>query len=468
VNETAAAPESPPAITADPHQLPRLLLDTSFWGMTATQFLGAFNDNLYKQLVLLICLDYVQLRGLADDPYQMYAQGMFALAFVLLSGFAGWLSDRYSKRTIVVLSKVGEIAVMGAGLTVFGLFDFGTDTYLIGLMFVLFLMGAQSAFFGPAKYGILPEMLRDDDLPLANGIVQMTTFLAIIFGTAVCGLLKTAIGETFADLWKVSAACVLVAVIGTLTSLLVRRTRVAEPGLPFHIRSLWMDRPTVAMLRGDRTLLGVLLAIVLFWFLGGVSLPAVNTLGKEQFGLGDGPTSLLTACIGFGIAIGCVIAGLASKHRIRFDLVRLGAWGMFITFAAIALLPTSGLADVEHSLSVLKGATSAKAKLLVDPGLRTSVAAVLLAAMGLFAGIFAVPLQTFLQTRPPREQKGRMIAAMNICTWLGILAAAGAYGLCSKVFTNESISHTFGVLAALILPLALFYRPQDQVLGEAP
>ncbi|MFV0445751.1 MAG: MFS transporter [Planctomycetaceae bacterium] len=443
--------------------LPPLSRDASFWCMTATQFLGAFNDNLYKQLVLLVCLDYVRQRGLDHDPYQMFAQGMFALAFVLLSGLAGWLSDRYSKRTIVVLSKVGEIAVMAAGLAVFAVFDFGSDAYLVGLMFVLFLMGAQSAFFGPAKYGILPEMLRDRDLPMANGVVQMTTFLAIIFGTAVCGWLKAGLAEHHQDLWQVSAACVVVAIVGTLTSWGVRRTSIASPELRFDVQTLAVNRETRAVLRRDRTLLGVLLATVLFWFLGGVSLPAVNTLGKEQFGLGDGPTSMLTACIGFGIAIGCVVAGLMSRHRVRFGLVRLGAWGMFLSFAAIAWLPSSGLMDLPLTAGVT-GADMVIAKTL--PAARTYVAGVLLALMGLSAGVFAVPLQTFLQTRPPREQKGRMIAAMNLCTWVGILAAAGAYGFCSKVFTIQHISNTFGVLAAMILPLALFYRPQDQLLTD--
>lgn len=425
--------------------LPPLARDPSFWGLTATQFLGAFNDNLYKQLVLLICLDYVALKQLDSDPYQSMAQGMFSLPFVLLSGFAGWLSDRCSKRSIVVWAKVGEIVVMGAGLAVFAAFDFGTDAYLVGLMAVLFLMGAQSAFFGPAKYGILPEMLRDADLPLANGLVQMTTFLAIIFGTALCGVLKHELGSTAATLWQVSAACVLVAVIGTLTSLFVRPTAVASPGLPLKLASLAIDQPTRSLLRGDRMLLGVLLATVLFWFLGGVCLPAVNALGKEQFGLDDRTTSLMTASIGFGIAIGCVLAGLASKHRIRFGLVRLGAWGMTVCFTGLALLPRLGLPTYQLGYA----------------------AAACLALIGLSAGIYAVPLQTFLQSRPPAEQKGRMIAAMNICTWLGIFLSAGFYGLCSMLFTPQQIANTFYVLAAMILPLAIGYRPQDQELTRA-
>ncbi|MCA9055466.1 MAG: MFS transporter, partial [Planctomycetaceae bacterium] len=282
-------------------------------------------------------------------------------------------------------------------------------------------------------------------LPLANGVVQMTTFLAIIFGTALCGVFKQELGGAESRLWQISAACVGVAVIGTATSLLVRRTRVAEPGLAFQLESLAIDQPTLRMLRDDRTLLGALLATVLFWFLGGICLPTVNAFGKEQLGLGDRSTSLMTACIGFGIAVGCVVAGLASRHRIRFGLVRLGAWGMAVMFGLLALLPSAGLSSDQSSIA----------------------GGALLTLLGMSAGVFAVPLQTFLQTRPPSKQKGRMIATMNVCTWIGILLSAGFYGFCSKLFTTGGISNTFYVTAALILPVALLYRPADQLLTSA-
>jgi MFS family permease len=465
VEPVAETPAAPPAM--DVAALPPLPRDRSFWGMTATQFLGAFNDNLYKQLVLLICLDYVALRQLDHDPYQAYAQGLFSLPFILFSGFAGWLSDRYSKRTIVVLCKLAEIGVMGAGLAVFAAFRFGSDAYLWGLLAVLFLMGTHSAFFGPAKYGILPEMLRESDLPLANGIVQMTTFLAIIFGTALCGVLKHGLNDAPQNLWQVSLVCVGIACVGTLTSILVRRTPIAEPGLPFHIEGLAIDKSTLVMLKFDRTLRNALFATVLFWFLGGVAMPTVNSFGKEQLGLGDRFTSALTACIGLGIAFGCAAAGLASRRRIRFGLVRLGAWGMLAAFVFLGSLPWWMDAAPHHpTLADVK-----QAKGGLDLSQREQLVGMLSAGglmlMGLSAGLYAVPLQTLLQSRPPRQQKGRMIAAMNICTWLGILASAACYGLCSAIFTPQRISATFYVLAAMILPLALLYRPASEPLGQS-
>ena len=169
----------------DPANLPTLYADRSFWGMTVTQFFGAFNDNLFKQLILLLSIT-ILADGTTQDN-QGTATLIFSLPFLLVTGIAGYLSDRYPKRGIIVLCKIAEIAVMALGALAFAYH--GKSSSLAFLYLVLFLMGAQSGFFGPAKYGILPEMLRDDDLPRANGLILMTTFIAIITGTVVAGLI---------------------------------------------------------------------------------------------------------------------------------------------------------------------------------------------------------------------------------------------------------------------------------------
>ena len=173
-------------------------------------------------------------------------------------------------------------------------------------------------------------------------------------------------------------------------------------------------------------------------------------------GLNDFHTSVLSAGMGLGIAGGCAIAGQFSGHTIRFGLVRLGAWGIVVTSALL-----SGVPFVTR-----------------NPQLAEGLSAALLVTMGVSAGLFAVPLQVFLQTRPPKEQKGRMIGAMNLINWIGILAAALFYGLCSAWFTQAPlaegeppISHiawTFAVVAGLLLPIALLYRPADVPLSSNP
>ncbi len=404
--------------------------------MIATQFLGAFNDNVFKQVVLLLCVEfYRQSEG--ADIYQSLAQAIFAIPFVVFSGFAGFLSDRTSKRTIVVLAKIAEIGVMLAGMFVFLMSDAQSVTVLYGLFAVLFCMSVQSAFFGPAKYGILPEMLREGDLPAANGIMQMTTFLAIIFGTAVSGIAKQGLSAN--QLWVINAFCVSIAIAGTMTSLLVRKTPVAHPGLEFRISTFGVNQENWKLLQGDRTLRGVLFVAALFWFLGGVILPTVNAFGKSQMEFNDRQTSFLVACVGIGIAFGCLLSGKLSRHRVRFGLVTIGTWGMIGSFVALSWLGVSGLPG----------------------GVVLNLGFVGLISLGFFSGIFVVPLQVFLQIRPPKDQKGRMIGTMNLVTWIGILLSAPFYYACSKACTslNIGISWTFLITAVLMVPLGLFYRP---------
>lgn len=469
--QTAAA-----AAPADPR--PTLWRDPTYHGMNLTQFFGAFNDNLFKQLVLLICVNYAS----QGDDYQQYAQALFALPFVLFSGFAGFLADRVSKQRIVVAMKVAEIAVMLAGFLAFHS-TFGRLAWLMG---VVFLMGTHSAFFGPSKYGILPELFRESDLPQVNGMIQMTTFLAIICGAALAGFIK----EWFADrLWLGSALCIGIAVVGTLTSLLVRRTPIARPGLPFTPGALFISAETWRMFRLDRPLFHVLLISSLFWFLGGVIQPTVNAFGTLQIHYGAARTSALVVCMAIGIMFGCLWAGGASKGRIRFGFVTLGAWGIVVCLAALAVLGAGegSAVSTERSTAATDSTTTASAQTsaagasvgeMVKPLQPESFVAVLvpssrfewivrglLIGVGLFAGFFYVPLAVFMQARPPAALKGRMIGAMNLVNWIGIMLSAVFYGaaeyFCDSVL-QVRLCWVFGMCALVMLPVALFYHPNIQ------
>ena len=485
---------------------PRLSADRSFWGMLVTQLLGAFNDNLFKQLVLLICLDYKLASG---DDRQGAALAIFAVPFVLLSGISGWLADRWPKRAVVVGCKVLEIVVMLLGAAAFWLG--GNDLgYMLFLLFgVLALMSVQSAVFGPSKYGILPELFRGEDLPKANGLVQMTTFLAIIFGTVAAGLLKEAfatglaadvaagepaalaqfeglgtlageklealrasLGEALAaglgPLWKVSLVCVGIAVAGTLASLFIRRTPVAEPGLPFDVSSLVIHRSLWSVLKADGSLTGALLVSSLFWLAGGLVQPAVNALGKTQLGGGETLPSFLNACVGFGIAVGCVLAGKLSAGRVRFGLVRVGAAGVFAAGLGVAAVVWAGVPGPIVLPGALGGWTVEAWPLWP-----------LMLALGLAAGLFAVPLQVFLQIRPPEALKGRMIGAMNFCNWVGIVASAALYFVLARFVDGDTpppapglpdpdARYHLAVLAAgvILLPVAFFYHPKVEAVEE--
>ncbi|MCE9546315.1 MAG: MFS transporter [Planctomycetia bacterium] len=431
----------------DFNALPTLYRDPSFWGMTTAQFLGAFNDTLFKQVVLLLCVQVVVTSGKTAD-LQFIALGVFSIPFILFSGSAGWLADRVSKRKVIIGCKVAEVAIMIAGGVSFYMMlapvrvgdDYHTRGLPISVMIVLFLMGTHSAVFGPSKYGILPEMVRGRDLPRFNGVIQMTTFLALIFGVVAGSFLV----EAFRDrLWLASGVCVLIAGAGTAASLLVRRVPVAQPNLKFTSSAVAVSRETWQLFTRDRALLWAMLIYSLFWFLGGVVQPSVNALGKIQLERKDWETGLLAACMGVGIAGGCVLAGKLSAGTISFRLVRVGAWGMVVCLALLALPggPHHHLLGYFGSMPVL-------------------------VALGLFAGLLAVPLQVFLQARPPENQKGRVIGSMNLVNWIAIIGAVGFIAGCNVLLDRMKLpaSTIFGLTAVILLPVALFYRPRDAAL----
>lgn len=449
--------ESPPfteTVLTEANDAPKpasapLFRDRSFWGMTATQFLGAFNDNLFKQLVLLLAVGgaagavAANAAGAAGAPrsgpdLQSLAMFLFASPFLLFSGFAGFLSERLSKRTVVVACKVAEIGIVLLGMVAFASWN---ATGMAGLLFVLFLMGTHSAYFGPPKWGILPELFAERDLPLANGVILMTTFLAIIFGTALAGVLVDLFGVQ--RLWLASVACLVVAVLGTQTALQIRPLPAVNPRLPFHWSALTVPAEVVALLKRDHELFWAMCASCMFWMIGGIVQPSVNSLGKVQFGLKDGPTSVLAACMGIGIAVGCVVAGKLSQNRVNFRLVKVGAWLIVIILAILAIPGPGRFNLVGHSGT-----------------------AVALLFLGASAGLFAVPIQVFLQTRPPETLKGRTIATTNLANWIAIIASAGIYFLFDFVVRALGVPRAtiFALTAVLMLPVALFYRPSGEKL----
>jgi acyl-[acyl-carrier-protein]-phospholipid O-acyltransferase/long-chain-fatty-acid--[acyl-carrier-protein] ligase len=362
---------------------------------------------------------------------------VFAVPFLLFSGIAGFISDRVSKRWIVIGAKVAEVLIMLLGFLGFIWYDrvgFG------GLMVVLFLMGMHSAFFGPAKYGILPEMIRANDLPRANGIFLMLTFMAIIFGMAAAGGLLTYSGGR---IWLGSLVCVGIAVVGVCTALLVRRVPVAQPNLPYRWSAWGVPPEILRLLRHDRQLTLALIVISMFWLIACIVAQTVNALGKTQLGLEDSDTSLLTTSINFGIALGCTLGGSFSRDRIDHRVVTTG-----IRIVTLLLMSVPGGAH-QHLL-----------------GYWGSFPVLIL--MGVFTGMFAVPVQVIIQSRPPRSEKGRMIATMNQCTWIGVILGAAIYGASIWVLdrTGWPRCTIFALTAVLILPAAVFYRPRDQKLKD--
>lgn len=461
--------DSPDAIDKD--SLPPVLADTSFWAMTWTAFFGAFNDNLYEQLLLLTVISMTAATAAAThesgNDGQFLVQFVFAIPFVIFSGFAGTISDRNSKRTIVILTKWAEIAVTLLGVVAFLLIPWiGTS----GIIAVLFLLTTHSTFYGPAKYGILPEMLRENDLPRATSVMLLFTFLAIIGGTAAGGLLLTLLKSSGLEgqVWIAQFVCVGVAVLGCACSYFLREVPVADPDLEFRWSDCFVPQDTLALLWSDRPLLWGVLASCMFWSAGVIVKLGVNAFGKLQLHLSDMSTSILTAAVAVGIMLGSIVAGFFPERLWGARLVTTGAWGIVLSLAALTYLGHSleTLPDAKEVARLQQLGTDAShddAHKLIGVQLIQSAgvwrALPLLILMGAATGLFIVPIQVFLQARPPAEQKGRMIAAQAFFNWLAMSVSALLYGGMEVVlgWFDWPRSATFALTAALILPIALFY-----------
>ena len=218
-----------------------LLKNRSFGALTVTQFLGALNDNAFKQLLLLLCLSPITWMGevaWVRDLGQPLGLALFTLPFVLLAATTGTLADRVSKSRIITFSKWGEVFVMGFALAAFLMQS------VIALFVAIFLMGAQSAIFSPSKYGSIPEMLEAKDLSRGNSLIQVTTMLAIIGGTALGGFLL----QNFSgSLWVPGTAFVAIALVGTFAAHFIAPLAPADP-----TRKLTWNAPRSSIITGAR------------------------------------------------------------------------------------------------------------------------------------------------------------------------------------------------------------------------
>jgi acyl-[acyl-carrier-protein]-phospholipid O-acyltransferase/long-chain-fatty-acid--[acyl-carrier-protein] ligase len=387
-----------------------------------TQFLGAFNDNLFKIVVSMLA---VHAATPASAGRQLSLVGVvFILPFLLFSGYAGQIADVYSKRTVLVVTKSLEIVAAGLGLFAF------MAGHLNLTYAVLFLIALQATFFSPAKYGILPEMLPDRDLSRANGVLEMSTFVAIVVGTAIGSFMF----DVWHDhLWLIGVVVVAVALLGTALSTRIPAVPPAAPGRTIAMNPWREIAIGVKRLRDNRVLWLTVVGISYFWFLGALLQLLMILFGTEVMGLGDRWTGILTTFAAIGIAIGSLAAGRLSGDKVELGLAPIGSIGMGV-FAV--LLSRSG-----HSFPL---------------------AALNLTMVGFFGGLFAVPLNALLQQKSGDEEKGRLMATNNFLNMLAILIASGALWLCRDILgmTADRIILLFGVLTLVASIYVLSVVPE--------
>lgn len=382
----------------------KLLSERRFLPLFITQFLGAFNDNVLKNaMVILITFQGVRMSGI--DPALMVnaCAGLFILPFFLFSATSGQLADKYEKSRLIRLVKILEICIMVIAAIGFWLPN------LPLLLIALFLMGMHSTLFGPLKYSILPQHLYENELIGGNALVESGTFLAILLGTILGGTL-IGLGENGRH--YASAACFMIALLGYTASRGIPIAPPPVPGLRINWNPLTETWRNLRFTRQNRTVFLAILGISWFWFYGALFLSQFPSFAKEHLGGNESVVTLLLAIFSVGIGLGSLLCEKLSGKHIEPGLVPLGSIGL--TVFAIDLYFAAPVAGSVSGLSA--------AQFIAQPGGLRILADLVL--IGVFGGFYCVPLYALVQTRSEASHRSRVIAGNNILNALFMVVAA--------------------------------------------
>lgn len=399
-----------------------------FW----TQALGAFNDNVFKNALVIMAVYQIA----AHDPvraasYTNLAAALFIAPFLLFSATSGQLSDKYDKARLARVVKLLEVAIM-----VIALFGFLAKSLPL-LMTMLFMMGLHSTLFGPLKYGLLPQVLDSSELVGGNGLIEMATFLAILLGQ---NLGATLINIPDHGAWLVGAATITTALIGLACSMRMPAVPAPDPSLTINWNPFSETWRNLGYIRGNRAVLLSCLGISWFWFFGSVFITQLPTYAQLVIGGNANVYTFLLTVFSLGIGIGSLLCERLSGHKVEIGLVPFGSIGMTL-FGADLYFAKPDLAVV-HDLGV--------AALLAQPWIWRVLFDLLL--MAVFSGFFIVPLFALVQTRSDPSRRSRVIAANNILNALFMVVAAG---LSTVLLTVAGLSIPQLLLATAVLNAAV-------------
>ncbi|WP_282361179.1 MFS transporter [Pseudomonas sp. PS01300] len=380
-----------------------LLQKRRFLPFFVTQSLGAFNDNLFKQSLILAILYKLSLGGDGTMLVNLCAL-LFILPFFLFSALAGQFGEKFAKDALIRTIKLAEIVIMGVGAAGF------LYNHLWMMLVALFAMGTHSALFGPVKYSILPQALREEELVGGNGLVEMGTFLAILAGTIGAGVMMSS--THYAPI--VASAVVLVAVLGYLASRAIPRAAASSPQLKLQ----WnIFSQTVATLRmGLKQTPAVSRSIVgnsWFWFVGAIYLTQIPAYAQEWMYGDETVVTLILTLFSVGIAVGSLLCERLSGRKVEIGLVPFGSFGLTV-FGLLWWWHSGDIpaAGAPYDWLALLGMSKAWWILLSIMGL------------GVFGGFYIVPLYALIQSRTPEDERARVIAANNILNALFMVVSA--------------------------------------------
>jgi MFS family permease len=420
-----------------------LMKEQRFRPFFFTQFLGAFNDNVFKTaLITLVAFHAASLSSIDGGTLATLLPGVFILPFFIFSATSGQIADKYEKSKVIRFVKLFEIGIMlfaSAGFFLHNIWLLGT---------ALFMMGMHSTIFGPVKYSYLPQHLAENELIGGNGMVEMGSFVAILLGQILGAWLATVQNhEAFT-----SIAIVLIAIMGYWTSRGVPNTPAADPSLKINWNPITETIKNVKLIWAQQQIWLAIIAISWFWFYGATLLAQFPNFAKDVLHGTESVFILLLSVFSIGIGLGSLMCEKLSKGRVELGLVMFGAIGMTVfgadLYASSANIHAASSPALINSLQFMRDFSNWR--MLID-----------IALIGLFGGFYIVPLYVLIQTRVDKNYQSRVIAANNIINALFMVVSAGfSIWFFSKGYNIQQLFLATAILNLVVAAYLCLRQPE--------
>ncbi len=398
-----------------------------------TQALGAFNDNLYKNALLLL-IAFGGISAQSDSALLTnLAAGLFILPFFLFSPIAGQIADKLEKSKLIRWVKGLEVIIMVLAATAIVMGNVAM------MMVLLFLMGLQSAIFGPVKFALLPQQLNDEELVGGNALVEMGTFLAILIGTITAGLFF----DLEQGLYWIAGAVVFFALLGFASSQFIPLAAANDPNLKINWNPFTELVNTIKQARENRSVYLSIMAISWFWFIGASYLTQFPNFARDYLGGSTQVVTLLLTLFSLGVAIGSLLCEKLSGHKIELGIVPIGSIGMSV-FGIDLYFSVTGIQVVDGMSAMTFIQQAENWRLMFD-----------IAMVSAFGGLYVVPLQALIQHRSEEKNRAQIIAANNVLNAIFMVASA-AIGILALVVMELTIPEYFFVLAIMNIVVAAY------------
>jgi 1-acyl-sn-glycerol-3-phosphate acyltransferase len=429
----------PPEATAHSNQF-ALLGQRRFAPFFWVQFLGAGNDNVFKFAFTVLVTYQLQVSWLPPAMAGLVIGALFILPFLLFSATSGQLADKHDKAELIRFTKSLEIAIMA--LAGWGFYQQNVPV----LLACIFLMGAQSTLFGPVKFAYLPQHLNERELTGGNGVVEMGTFVAILLGNVVGGLL-IAVPQTGPV--EVAWACFGLAVLGRVLAHAVPASPATDPGLVINWNPFTETWRNLKLAHGNVVVFRSLLGISWMWFFGAVFLSQFPSFARDVLHGNEHVASLLLVVFSVGVGIGALLCEVLSRRHVEIGLVPMGALGMSV-FAIDLYFASRALPPADSMTVAAFVAQPAHWRLMAD-----------LFMLSLSAGIYSVPMYALIQIRSVPTHRARIIAANNILNALFmIVSAVGAGALLTAGFSIPEVFLVVALLNAVVAGYIFLLVPE--------